>query len=63
VLFGGTNWGQTAEPTVYTSYDYGAGIDENRVLTPKMPEMRLQGVCLFLLSTYQYLSVYIVALS
>ncbi|KAJ3555978.1 hypothetical protein NM688_g2283 [Phlebia brevispora] len=25
VAFGGTNWGQTAEPTVYTSYDYGAG--------------------------------------
>lgn len=26
VTFGGTNWGQTAEPTVYTSYDYGAGM-------------------------------------
>ena len=26
VLFGGTNWGQTAEPTVYTSYDYGGGL-------------------------------------
>ena len=25
VLFGGTNWGQTAEPTVYSSYDYGGG--------------------------------------
>lgn len=63
VLFGGTNWGQTAEPTVYTSYDYGAGkshivllcehtmkftaivlgINENRVVTPKMNEMRQQG--------------------
>ncbi|KAI0765993.1 glycoside hydrolase family 35 protein [Irpex lacteus] len=43
MLFGGTNWGQTAEPTVYTSYDYGAGINENRVATPKMNEMRLQG--------------------
>jgi hypothetical protein len=25
------------------SYDYGAGINENRILTPKMAEMRLQG--------------------
>lgn len=46
MLYGGTNWGQTLEPTVYTSYDYGGGINENRVLTPKMPEMRLQGLFL-----------------
>ncbi|EGO22566.1 glycoside hydrolase family 35 protein [Serpula lacrymans var. lacrymans S7.9] len=46
ILFGGTNWGQTAEPTVYTSYDYGAGINENRVAGPKMNEMRLQGLFL-----------------
>ncbi|KAI0318758.1 glycoside hydrolase family 35 protein [Amylostereum chailletii] len=46
LLFGGTNWGQTAEPTVYTSYDYGGGINENRVATPKMNEMRLQGLFL-----------------
>ncbi|KAI0690966.1 glycoside hydrolase family 35 protein [Cytidiella melzeri] len=46
MLFGGTNWGQTAEPTVYTSYDYGAGINENRVAGPKMNEMRLQGLFL-----------------
>lgn len=25
MLFGGTNWGHTYEPTVYSSYDYGAG--------------------------------------
>ncbi|KAH7924781.1 glycoside hydrolase family 35 protein [Leucogyrophana mollusca] len=43
MLYGGTNWGQTAEPTVYTSYDYGGGINENRVAGPKMNEMRLQG--------------------
>ncbi|KAG6910916.1 hypothetical protein DXG01_006599 [Tephrocybe rancida] len=46
VLFGGTNWGQTVEPTVYSSYDYGGGINENRVATPKMNEMRLQGLFL-----------------
>ncbi|VDB90655.1 unnamed protein product [Peniophora sp. CBMAI 1063] len=44
--FGGTNWGQTAEPTVYTSYDYGAAVNENRVATLKMNEMRLQGAFL-----------------
>ena len=46
MLFGGTNWGQTVEPTVYSSYDYGGGINENRVATTKMNEMRLQGLFL-----------------
>ncbi|KAF8972779.1 glycoside hydrolase family 35 protein [Flammula alnicola] len=46
LLFGGTNWGQTLEPTVYSSYDYGGGINEARVATPKMNEMRLQGLFL-----------------
>ncbi|KAF9269213.1 glycoside hydrolase family 35 protein [Marasmius fiardii PR-910] len=46
MLFGGTNWGQTAAPVSYTSYDYGGGINENRVATPKMNEMRLQGLFL-----------------
>jgi len=46
VVFGGTNWGQTLEPTVYSSYDYGGGINENRVATTKMNEMRLQGLFL-----------------
>ncbi|KAH0584129.1 hypothetical protein H2248_009695 [Termitomyces sp. 'cryptogamus'] len=46
MLFGGTNWGQTVEPTVYSSYDYGGGINENRIATPKMNEMRLQGLFL-----------------
>ncbi|KAF9472855.1 glycoside hydrolase family 35 protein [Pholiota conissans] len=46
MLFGGTNWGQTLEPTVYSSYDYGGGINEARVATPKMNEMRLQGLFL-----------------
>ncbi|OBZ69864.1 putative beta-galactosidase A [Grifola frondosa] len=46
MVFGGTNWGQTMEPTVYSSYDYGGGINENRVAGPKMNEMRLQGLFL-----------------
>lgn len=75
MLYGGTNWGQTLEPTVYTSYDYGggrsviictntpnqfvSGINENRVLTPKMPEMRLQG--LFLRVSRELLSANLIA--
>ncbi|KAJ7714180.1 glycoside hydrolase family 35 protein [Mycena metata] len=46
MLFGGTNWGGTAAPVSYTSYDYGGGINENRVTGPKMNEMRLQGLFL-----------------
>lgn len=34
--FGGTNWGWTGSPSSgFTSYDYGAGITEDRTLTPK----------------------------
>jgi hypothetical protein len=43
MLFGGSNWGSIAAPVSYTSYDYGGGINENRVAGPKMNEMRLQG--------------------
>ncbi|KAJ7589475.1 glycoside hydrolase family 35 protein [Mycena floridula] len=46
MLFGGTNWGQTAAPVSYSSYDYGGGINENRVANSKMNEMRLQGLFL-----------------
>ncbi|KZV68017.1 glycoside hydrolase family 35 protein [Peniophora sp. CONT] len=46
MIFGGTNWGQTAEPTIYSSYDYGGALNENRVVTLKMNEVRLQGAFL-----------------
>ncbi|KAJ4469138.1 glycoside hydrolase family 35 protein [Lentinula lateritia] len=46
MLYGGTNWGQTAAPVAYSSYDYGGGINENRIAGPKMNEMRLQGLFL-----------------
>ncbi|KAI0821239.1 glycoside hydrolase family 35 protein [Irpex lacteus] len=39
--YGGTNWGNLAEPTVYTSYDYGAPIREDRTLSPKYSEIKL----------------------
>src|SRR3954451_11301293 len=41
--FGGTNWGWLGQPNdVYTSYDYGAAIDEARRLTPKDFEYKRQ---------------------
>ncbi|WP_067818284.1 beta-galactosidase [Actinomadura kijaniata] len=44
MAFGGTNWGRLAQPNdVYTSYDYGAPITENRQLTAKYDEFRRQG--------------------
>ncbi|KAL1742367.1 glycoside hydrolase family 35 protein [Schizophyllum fasciatum] len=46
MLFGGTNWGSLAAPVTYSSYDYGGGINENRVANAKMNEMRLQGLFL-----------------
>ncbi|GAA4135107.1 beta-galactosidase [Actinomadura keratinilytica] len=43
--FGGTNWGRLAQPNdVYTSYDYGAAITENRQLTGKYDEFKRQGL-------------------
>ncbi|KAH8834879.1 glycoside hydrolase family 35 protein [Flagelloscypha sp. PMI_526] len=44
MLYGGTNWGQTSAPVTYSSYDYGGGISENRVIRRKMQEMRQQGL-------------------
>jgi beta-galactosidase GanA len=41
--FGGTNWGWLGQPNdVYTSYDYGAAITENRGLTAKYDEFKRQ---------------------
>ena len=34
MTFGGTSWGWLPAPVVYTSYDYGAAIDEARRPTP-----------------------------
>ncbi len=43
MLYGGTNWGWLPEPGVYSSYDYGAAIDEARQLTPKYYAMKRIG--------------------
>ncbi|KAJ3972272.1 glycoside hydrolase family 35 protein [Lentinula raphanica] len=49
MIFGGTSWGGIPFPGVYTSYDYGSTISENRGLTDKHMELKLQGI--FLRST------------
>ncbi|KAI5890378.1 glycoside hydrolase family 35 protein [Schizophyllum commune H4-8] len=59
MLFGGTNWGSLAAPVTYSSYDYGGGINENRVANAKMNEMRLQG--LFLRVSRDLLAAFYVA--
>ncbi|KAG8731749.1 hypothetical protein FRC10_001462 [Ceratobasidium sp. 414] len=46
MTYGGTNWGNLAYPGVYTSYDYAAAISEDRTLTPKFSEIKLQGLLL-----------------
>lgn len=43
MTFGGTSWGWLAYPGVYTSYDYGAAINESRQLTPKYYQQKLLG--------------------
>ena len=42
--FGGTSWGWLPAPVVYTSYDYGAAIDEARQLRPKATTMKELGL-------------------
>ncbi|WP_253767216.1 beta-galactosidase [Goodfellowiella coeruleoviolacea] len=44
MTYGGTSWGWLPQPNdVYTSYDYGAAITEQRQLTPKYDEFKRQG--------------------
>ncbi|QBE65474.1 beta-galactosidase [Pseudoduganella lutea] len=44
MTFGGTSWGWLAGPVVYTSYDYGAPISEDRGLRPKALALKQQGM-------------------
>jgi beta-galactosidase GanA len=47
MTYGGTSWGWLADPSqVYTSYDYGAAIKEDRELTTKYDEMKRLGYML-----------------
>lgn len=43
MTFGGTSWGWLPAPIVYTSYDYGAALDEARRPTPKLIPMHQIG--------------------
>ncbi|MEU9985322.1 beta-galactosidase [Streptomyces sp. NPDC048045] len=43
MTFGGTSWGWLPAPVVYTSYDYGAAIDEGRNVTEKIAAMHTLG--------------------
>jgi beta-galactosidase GanA len=44
MTFGGTSWGWLAGPVVYTSYDYGAPISEDRGLRAKALTLKQQGM-------------------
>ncbi|KAI8137253.1 glycoside hydrolase superfamily [Fennellomyces sp. T-0311] len=46
MTYGGTSWGGTPKPTVYTSYDYGAAITEPGLMTTKAYENKLQATFL-----------------
>ncbi|KAI9826091.1 MAG: hypothetical protein M1832_000540 [Thelocarpon impressellum] len=44
MIYGGTNWGNIGHPQGYTSYDYGAAIKEDRLVTrEKYSELKLEG--------------------
>ncbi|MFJ3302100.1 beta-galactosidase [Streptomyces sp. NPDC086549] len=43
MTFGGTSWGWLPAPVVYTSYDYGAAVDEARNVTEKIAPMHQLG--------------------
>ncbi|KAI9452442.1 glycoside hydrolase family 35 protein [Russula earlei] len=53
MFYGGTSWGGLPFPGVYTSYDYGAAVEESREITSKFTELKSQG--LFLRSSPEFL--------
>lgn len=44
MAFGGTNWGHSATPVVYTSYDYDAPLRETREIRDKLKQTKLLGL-------------------
>ena len=44
MAFGGTNWGHSAAPVVYTSYDYSAPLRETREIRDKLKQIKLLGL-------------------
>ncbi|KAJ8075272.1 hypothetical protein PM082_019608 [Marasmius tenuissimus] len=52
MTYGGTNWGNMHTHTIYSSYDYGAAISEDRLLTLKFHEIKLQSYFLHASPSY-----------
>ncbi|KAK7017630.1 beta-galactosidase [Favolaschia claudopus] len=46
MFYGGTTWGQLAYSQGYTSYDYAAPVNEQRQITAKHAELKLQSIFL-----------------
>jgi hypothetical protein len=44
MMFGGTNWGHSAAPVVYTSYDYSAPLRETREMWQTIKQTKLIGL-------------------
>ncbi|KAJ5309162.1 hypothetical protein N7508_004541 [Penicillium antarcticum] len=44
MIFGGTSWGHSAAPVVYTSYDYSAPLRETREVRDKLKQTKLLGL-------------------
>jgi beta-galactosidase len=44
MVFGGTSWGHSAAPVVYTSYDYSAPLRETREVRDKLKQTKLLGL-------------------
>ncbi|CAK5276447.1 unnamed protein product [Mycena citricolor] len=55
MTYGGTNWGNMHCTTIYSSYDYGGAIAEDRTSRPKLAELKLQSY--FLHASPDYLLV------
>ncbi|KAB5558355.1 family 35 glycosyl hydrolase [Coniochaeta sp. 2T2.1] len=58
MTFGGTNWGHSAAPVVYTSYDYSAPLRETREQWSKLFQTKL--VNMFATSSPELLTTYMV---
>ncbi|PSK34590.1 hypothetical protein B9Z65_8916 [Elsinoe australis] len=44
MTYGGTNWGHSAAPVVFTSYDYSAALRETRQIRDKLSQNKLIGL-------------------
>ncbi|KAK1216295.1 hypothetical protein PQX77_021082 [Marasmius sp. AFHP31] len=53
MTYGGTNWGNLHTHTIYSSYDYGAAVSEDRLLTLKYHEIKLQAYFLHATPSYK----------